>query len=534
MESAGGCGGHGATEAQCSAASDLCQQCRTAVAARADTETEDGAAEGALLSSLDVGFLELHCVLPQWHDACQSSVADLGFALLLLAGGLLMLLAAGGLLLFDWYALPGLVSAAKPLPPSQAAAASKVGQPQLERCTVGVADALRMAAAVPMDMMTPQRLEGMPLAHALRHVFLFIALAAVVLRVATLVAFLMLVPGQRQLTDVLLETLLCLLPFLWCACSTRLSSSFTASASHLAFCGPGQRLPRFTTYAVLTVGSELYSTLVLSYAVATAPCDVPPWKPITFYCFGVLVAVIRCYSAVVALRLQDAAAGACRRILPKDACDLEPVAEGDIQCSIQDEELPDTAGSSLTQADGKSRRCWRITGTKDQTLAEAAPDVCRSPSKCCPARQKLWGRRLLIRVAAAVALVSAVASAVIVRAVVGEAAAPVQPSSCGVARNSTTTCVPWRLAGVHLVDRKTGELQMDLTNTLEECCSGCDGLADCQAWIFERMAKRCRWIQFDDAVCRQDPGDLRCRCYTNWGTAYGFKPKSSLVWLTAT
>ena len=128
MESAGGCGGHGATEAQCSAASDLCQQCRTAVAARADTETEDGAAEGALLSSLDVGFLELHCVLPQWHDACQSSVADLGFALLLLAGGLLMLLAAGGLLLFDWYALPGLVSAAKPLPPSQAAAASKVGQ----------------------------------------------------------------------------------------------------------------------------------------------------------------------------------------------------------------------------------------------------------------------------------------------------------------------------------------------------------------------------------------------------------------------
>ncbi|CAE7878016.1 Pka-R2 [Symbiodinium microadriaticum] len=69
-------------------------------------------------------------------------------------------------------------------------------------------------------------------------------------------------------------------------------------------------------------------------------------------------------------------------------------------------------------------------------------------------------------------------------------------------------CVPWRLAGTHLVDQHTGELQMDLTDTLEECCDGCDALAECQAWIFERMAKRCRWIQFDDPVCREDPGDL--------------------------
>eukprot|EP00439_Symbiodinium_sp_Y106_P084199 s2032_g25.t1 len=181
------------------------------------------------------------------------------------------------------------------------------------------------------------------------------------------------------------------------------------------------------------------------------------------------------------------------------------------------------------------RCCW-------QRAQELAPDPANSvgctclPSRCCPVvRRKLSGRRMLIRVGLVSALVSAVASAVVVRAAVGEAPAPVQqPSSCGVARNSTTSCVPWRLAGTHLVDQHTGELQMDLTDTLEECCEGCDALADCQAWIFERMAKRCRWIQFDDPVCRQDPGDLGCRCYTHWGTAYGFKPKSNLVWLTAT
>jgi len=412
-------------------------------------------------------------------------------------------------------------------------APDKVGQPQLERCNVGVADALRLAAAVPNA--TPQKLGGMALARALRHVFLLIAFAAVGLRLV-MVAALALLAGSRQeqLIGALPEILLCMLPLFWCVCATRKSSDDGAPLT-LAFWGPGRRCPRFTTYAVLTVGTELYSTLVLSYAVATAPCHFAAWKPVVFYCAGVLVAVVRCYSAVLALRLQDAATGAFRRVLPQVVCDLGTVAEGVIHCSIDGEELPDAATSSLTEAEKSGRCCW-------QRAQELAPDPANSvgctclPSRCCPVvRRKLSGRRMLIRVGLVSALVSAVASAVVVRAAVGEAPAPVQqPSSCGVARNSTTSCVPWRLAGTHLVDQHTGELQMDLTDTLEECCEGCDALADCQAWIFERMAKRCRWIQFDDPVCRQDPGDLGCRCYTHWGTAYGFKPKSNLVWLTAT
>ncbi|CAE7208904.1 unnamed protein product [Symbiodinium natans] len=547
MESAGGCGGQGATSEQCSAASNLCRQCRMAVASHTD-ETGSSAAEGTNLSSLDVSFLEVHCVLPQWQDSCHS-VADLGFGVLLVAGGILMLVATGGLLLFDWRALPWMVSRAGmqasdaqfPTPwPSSPSRAEKVGQPRLERGSLGVSDALRLAAAVP-EM--PRKQGGMALAWALRRVFLLIAFTAVVLRLAMTIAFLTLLPGPRQGLMGTLEIVLCALPLLWCAVSSRQSSE--GAPLDIAFWGPGRRCPRFTTYAVLTVGTELYSTLVLSYAVATAPCDFAAWKPATFYCAGVLVAVVRCYSAVVALRLQDAAAGACRRVLPQDGCDLEPVAEGDIQCNIDDEELADGA-SSLQQADERARCCWGMAWNApvkkewqepvQELELDAAPMACSClPSRCCPVtRERLLGRRLLIRVGLALALVSAVASAVIVRAVVAEEPAPVPPSSCGVARNSTTTCVPWRLAGIHLVDHKTGELQMDLTNTLEECCEGCDGLADCQAWIFERVAKRCRWIQFDDHVCRKDPGDLRCRCYTHWGTAYGFKPKSHLVWLTAT
>ena len=148
MESAGGCGGQGATSEQCSAASNLCRQCRMAVASHTD-ETGSSAAEGTNLSSLDVSFLEVHCVLPQWQDSCHS-VADLGFGVLLVAGGILMLVATGGLLLFDWRALPWMVSRAGmqasdaqfPTPwPSSPSRAEKVGQqpsqiPKSEKCDV--------------------------------------------------------------------------------------------------------------------------------------------------------------------------------------------------------------------------------------------------------------------------------------------------------------------------------------------------------------------------------------------------------------
>ena len=159
------------------------------------------------------------------------------------------------------------------------------------------------------------------------------------------------------------------------------------------------------------------------------------------------------------------------------------------------------------------------------------------PEACCPVlRRRLAGRRWLLQGGICFAVSSAVLSAVVARSVAAaDAAASSGPaSSCGVARNATTTCVPWQLAGTHLFDRRTGDLEMDLANTLEDCCGGCDAVDECQAWIFERVAKRCRWIRFEDEVCHRSPEHLGCRCYTHWGTAFGFKATSNLVWLTAT
>ena len=64
MEAAGGCGGEGATDNHCAHAAELCQRCRAAVDG---TERKmEIPCWNQKLSSLDIGFLEMTCVLPQW------------------------------------------------------------------------------------------------------------------------------------------------------------------------------------------------------------------------------------------------------------------------------------------------------------------------------------------------------------------------------------------------------------------------------------------------------------------------------------
>ena len=116
MEAAGGCGGAGATESQCLRASELCGTCRAAV------EHQD---LGALsfeqkLSTLDISFLEMTCVLPKWNS-CRV-VSKAGFAALFAAGSVLLLIGGGGLAIFHRWALQEEV---KRLEPS----ATHLGQP---------------------------------------------------------------------------------------------------------------------------------------------------------------------------------------------------------------------------------------------------------------------------------------------------------------------------------------------------------------------------------------------------------------------
>ena len=85
----------------------------------------------------------------------------------------------------------------------------------------------------------------------------------------------------------------------------------------VAYWGPWQAIPRFTTYAVCTICTEIYSTLVAALAVARLPCNASPVAGVLLYCVGLLVAVVRAYCAVLALRLQDGhgIVAACEHLL---------------------------------------------------------------------------------------------------------------------------------------------------------------------------------------------------------------------------
>ena len=73
----------------------------------------------------------------------------------------------------------------------------------------------------------------------------------------------------------------------------------------VAYWGPWLNVPRFTTYAVCTICTEIYSTLMAALAVAQLPCNASPLAGVLLYCVGLFVAVARAYCAVLALRLQD-------------------------------------------------------------------------------------------------------------------------------------------------------------------------------------------------------------------------------------
>lgn len=101
MEAAGGCGGEGATDNHCAHAAELCQRCRAAVDG---TEKDGDPLLDQKLSSLNIGFLEMTCVLPQWSP-CGVTPTDDTMLPLLVAGALLFLLTLG-LVIFDRRVVP--------------------------------------------------------------------------------------------------------------------------------------------------------------------------------------------------------------------------------------------------------------------------------------------------------------------------------------------------------------------------------------------------------------------------------------------
>jgi len=427
---------------------------------------------------------------------------------------------------------------------------------------------------------------------AQRRVFVLVACCAVVLRLGYLVVAAAL-SFHMALEGALVESVACIAPLSWCVWASRpprrCDEGIPYSTAYSRIC---RRLPRFIAYAVLTVAHELYGTTASAIAVASASCDVLAWRVALPYCLGVVVAVARIYSALLALRLQDDFMGACCRVLPAveaaevtaktsrepalgDTWGLDDVALDMETLYIQESSeaasgpctptrrasrdpartpdgllavaapraVPRSAGAGMYQASGgKAAVAGKEHAWRPQSCAAMQDTSSRSRGRCrssccgfglCRRRGgKARDRRLFLRVGMVAVIVSSTSSAVVARLLSkGEEPGVSKPSSCSAPQNGTATCTAFDLVGTNLWDPALRASRMEVADTLGDCCQGCDELADCQAWMFESVARRCLWIRFLDEPCREDPGHLSCRCVTHYGTTFGFKPVSGLIWV---
>jgi len=604
------------SELDCSSAEALCRDCvqmQTHLAANA-TASEGAAgsstgAEGDALSTMDPRALEMRCALTTaeatTNSLCTDTVTDAGLAIVFVAGLLLLMVSMVCTSLFDKFSLPSLSARlSRPLeavPPSIGKASffdgpmgpsTPVGapmqMPQFPAEASAAASqqcALRMAAsagglpvmapspALPAlavlmqaaaqgrpDSITSPKWGAQPglwpprlaAVWGFRRAFLSVAAFALVARLATIAACAALTL-RRGAAGLILEPLACLAPMLWCWWFSRPPADTTGGIPQQAAYGwPCSRVPRFTAFALSTVVLELYSTADAATEVAYAPCYLQPWRLVLPYCIGILVAVLRAYSALLALRLQDDFAGACRRVLPVsqeelDAAVAAPVRSCDVECRIGDDAMVGEASCATptspkppTPSQRRSGSSLKIAVTPRRAPAaldelengESSPKPhSPGPSPCASRCRKQCGRRCLMRVSIVAVLLSATTAALLARALRRDKAPEELPSSCATAQNATATCVDFELVGGSLWDHAIGDSVMETADTMEDCCRGCDEVDGCQGWMFERFARRCRWIRFRAEPCSSNPGDLSCRCLTHFGTAFGFRPTSQIIWV---
>jgi len=416
---------------------------------------------------------------------------------------------------------------------------------------------------------------------AWRQIFLRVSASSVALRVADIVLCASL--GIRKvIVEVVFELIATVAPLAWCWRTTQPPEATDRGIpDSIAFASPCHRTPRLVAYALLTGLVEMYCTLATTWAVAKVSCEKPIWQTILVYSVGVIVASVRIYSALLAVRVQDELTGACRRVLPSDvACGkdvadaskcAQPVTFGDIECDI--DEAHNTCMNSKAES-----ACWwtapnggvlrprspcapgGMLSLEEHSFPPASPSLQSVGSsvqqpplrnrgrRCCRRQdngadsdvdqadsnhQQCNSRRLLLRAGLLLVVALATASAWIIHEVSQDApeAKARPPSACATEQNATATCEPFETVGRRFWDHASGESHMSLADTVANCCSGCDALDDCQAWMFERAARQCRWIRFVDGACQENPGDLRCRCLSHHGTVFGFKPTTQVVWL---
>lgn len=614
----GGCDGEDSTsDERCRLAESLCDECFGTVNASSDAvaipsavDAGTAAPEGVALASLGPEALQLRCAQLREPVPCVGAVADIGLGIVVLAGVLLLVVSMLCVALFDRRLLPPLLARLqRPLlgealqaeggtqPPPPEGQPSTLPQEEPPPRPHAGADVLRLAAAAdigeaqswpgqagdptasplappgtpPVVCKRGRWPERMAAIWASRSAFIFVAELAVVMRLAHIL-FCVLLSIQRNLLVVALETVACVLPLVWCALTSRPpkdpAMAWPEATAYSCHC---RQLPRFTAFSVATVAIELHSTISAAWVVALAPCDVAPWRVILPYCLGVVVAVVRAYSAMLALRLQDDFLHTCTRVLPVSELEgvvVLAVASKEPECAGSKEDfelevhvldlaasrpgkapLGDTATTALPQ---RRSCCWpwassttsrnsggidpppeaALKGTEEEgkgLQGRGCCRCCRRSSSCqrCRKRPRRW---ILLGFGFLVVVISATVSTWVLRAL-NKSEKPRPPSACVTAQNGTATCQQFEMVGMDIFDGGALDSRMDLADTEEDCCRGCDDLDGCQAWMFERAGRRCRWIRFLEDPCQQNPGDLRCRCLTHFGTAFGFKPTGKIIWL---
>lgn len=420
---------------------------------------------------------------------------------------------------------------------------------------------------------------------ALRTAFLWVAGLSAVVRLVVAALHVVLpamgAEGRRVTTGAALlaiapELLLCLPPLAWCAWASRPPSKADSRCipDSVAYSCPCNRIPRFSALAVLVLLVELYSTLVSAAVVATAPCDMALWRVIFPYCLGIAVVVARAYSALLAVRLQDELNGATRKVLPVvlwEEANLSRKAGSGRLDAFSSVAAPNGAGGfgAFVSVEGLEVGIDALAleaiagelagGPGPRPAREGWWEATRPPRPPTPAptarRRCLLGRRggccrrdaplvgeaqgcrrhlgcrCALRIVVLLTVVFGTTGAIVARMTRGQGSTEPLPSSCITAQNGTATCEAFDIVGKTLWDAVAFDSKMDLADTQQDCCHGCDEVAGCQAWMFQAVSRQCRWIGFLDDPCKNNPGDLRCRCMTERGTSFGFKPTSRLIWV---
>jgi len=451
---------------------------------------------------------------------------------------------------------------------------SNISQQLRDTCTTG--STMPSASMRPWpDIHTKRKVSKVPVVARLwasRICFLVVACAAMVSRNSHIICCAILLDDQRAAFATTAEVLACTLPFLWCAWRLQLLLDVQQSLDHrrrgrLVSCLLCERLPACTTFAVLTVCLEVYSVVTAGLLVADAACASRTSASV-LYCAGVAVTVMRGYAAVLAFKLQRRFAKAQRRVIPlpassggapdfdscteasavpvpalctgtptgrhgtEDALWLDAEIVEGIPAARQSSSGSDASKPSHISMSGSVRPFtpeWRQNFLQCSCLGWG---ISLRPLTCTRLQKRTW-TSLLWDVIRCGLLLTAAASVLTVwfvkandeeRASTGRLA-----SSCITAQNSTSTCSEFEYVG-HW-DHDVGDLFVSTLDTMEDCCAGCDGSNECQAWLFEDSAKRCRWIRFIEEPCSENPGDNGCRCTAHPGTSFGFKPTSDYVWL---